>query len=110
MSTPQTAVTSDPTKRAYLDDDEIRMILLWDRHMPNGGRLEEVNYGTAIQKKPIQVFDAKPESDRSKTWQFQAQDGSFLCSMNVSEDQNTVKFLNNRKGNFPQITVHARFP
>jgi len=110
MSTPQTAVTtSDPTKRVYVDENDIRMILEWGKHMPNGGRLGDVTYGS-LRDKLIQVFAAIENPDRSKTWQFQAQDGSFLCSMNVSLEQDVVTFFDSKKGNFPQVKVYARFP
>lgn len=109
MATSQTVITSDPTKKVYLDENDLRMIFNWGRRMPNNGRLGDVTYGS-LQKKLIQVFNPIQNADRSTTWQFQAQDGSFLCSMKVTEDQNEVTFFDNKKGNFPQVTVYAKFP
>ena len=103
-----TKVTSDPTKRIYLDENDLRMIFNWGRRMPNNGRLGDVTYGS-LQKKLIQVFNPIENADRSKTWQFQAQDGSFLLSMKVSENQDVVTFFDSKKGNFPQVTVYAKF-
>jgi hypothetical protein len=109
MSTPQTSPNPQPTKRGYVDDDEIRMIFNWIKTMPHGGFLGEVSYGS-FQKKPIQVFAAEVNPDGSKKWQYQAQDGSFLCSMKVTSDQNSITFLDPKKGNWPLVTVYARFP
>lgn len=110
MSTPQTSPNLQPTKRVYVDEDEIRMTFSWTRPMPHDGYLGEVSYGS-FKKKPIQVFDAKVNStDGSKTWQYQAQDGSFLCSMKVTSDQSSITFLDPKKGNWPLVTVDARFP
>jgi hypothetical protein len=112
MATAQTTIVAEPTKRVYVDDCDVRMTLNWTRRMPNDGYLGEVSYGS-ISRKPIQVFDAQTDPtdpEQSKTWQFQAQDGSFLLKMKVSGDQNKVTFLSLRKGTFPLVTVYARFP
>ncbi|HXD33444.1 MAG TPA: hypothetical protein VN643_20140 [Pyrinomonadaceae bacterium] len=110
MATAQTTIVAEPTKRVYVDDNDVRMTLNWIRRMPHDGYLGEVSYGS-ISRKPIQVFDAQTnQTDQSKTWQFQAQDGSFLLKMKVAGDQNTVTFLELKKGTFPLVTVYARFP
>lgn len=109
MSTPQTSPNQQPTKRIYIAEDDARMAFNWTRPMPNGGYLGEVTFGS-FQRKPIQVFDAKVDrTDGSKTWQYQAQDGSFLCSMKVTSDQGSITFLDRKKGDWPLITVDARF-
>jgi len=110
MSTPQTSPNLQPTKRVYLDEHGVQMTFNWTRPMPQGGYLGEVTFGS-YQKKPIQVFDAKLDNtDGSKTWQYQAQDGAFLCSMKVSSDRNSITFFARKKGDWPLIVVSARFP
>ena len=105
MSTPQTSPSPNPTKYVYLDEQGRQMNLNWIRQMPNNGFLGEVTYLSFV-KKPIQVF-AAVESNGNKTWQFQAQDGSFLLSMEVTSDQNKITFFANKKGNFPNVTLFA---
>lgn len=107
MSTPQTA-SAFPTKRVYVDDDNALMSFTWIRPMPHNGYLGEVTF-RSVKKKPIQVFGAIDDNG-SKNWGFQAQDGSFLCRMEVASDQNSITFLDLKKGNWPLITLNARFP
>lgn len=111
MATPQTSVNPHPTKRTYVDGNDGLMFFNWVRQMPNNGYLGEVTYGS-YQKKPIQVFDPHPATtaDVEKIWQYQAQDGSFLCSMKVTAGQTSITFFDRKKGNWPGITVDARFP
>src|SRR6185295_15974943 len=107
MATAETSTVTTPTKRVYLDDDDVRMTFNWIRPMPHGGYLGEVSYGSFV-KKPIQVFDAQIDpADQSKTWQFQAQDGAFLLKMKVLSDQSSITFLDLKKGTFPLVTVYA---
>ena len=108
MSTPQTSPSPNPTLNVYVDKQGQRMILNWTRQMPDNGFLGEVTYLSFV-KKPIQVFAAKVDQQGNKTWEFQAQDGSFLCSMKVTFDQRVVTFLNLRKGKFPLVTVTTQF-
>ena len=105
MSTPQTSPSTNPTKYIYLDQQGRQMNLNWTKPMPNNGFLGEVTYLSFV-KKPIQVF-AAIDQEGYKIWQFQAQDGSFLCSLKVRLDQNTITFFDTRKGNFPNVTLYA---
>jgi hypothetical protein len=65
----------------------------WGPSMPYGGWLGQ----TADYKaKDIQAYDAQPLGGGGLNWGFQAQDGSFVCRMYVSSDQNHINFVNCR--------------
>jgi hypothetical protein len=65
----------------------------WTTPMPYGGWLGQ----TADYKaKDVQAYDAQPLSGGGLNWGFQAQDGSFVCRMYVSSDQNHITFVNCR--------------
>ena len=104
MSTPQTSPSPNPTNNIYFDVRQRPMEFKWTKPMPNNGFLGEVTYRVIVNK-PIQVFAAKVDQQGNKTWEFQAQDGSFLLSMTVTSDRSTVTFSNLRKGTFPLVTV-----
>ena len=71
----------------------------WTRPMPQNGWLGEVTFGQYVNK-PIQVYGAEPilynGHQVGLNWGFQAQDGSFVCRMYVSSNQNNINFVNCR--------------
>ncbi len=83
----------------------------WTRRMPNNGYLGNVTF-RQFQKKNIQVFDPRPIETFGVllgfSWAYQAQDGSFICRMFVSNFGDLyVTFSERKQGNWPLITVFA---
>lgn len=81
----------------------------WTGTRPQNGWVGEVTYGGFI-KKPIQVYDAKPDPNNNKIvdWAYQAQDGSFVCRMIVDSSlpllrKANVSFGSCRNNNWPQL-------
>ncbi|HEX8721303.1 MAG TPA: hypothetical protein VF736_11775 [Pyrinomonadaceae bacterium] len=64
----------------------------WGQPMPYGGWLGRTGYYRA---KDVQAYDAQDTGD-GFNWGFQAQDGSFVCRMDVTGDRNRITFLNCR--------------
>src|ERR1051325_4716856 len=110
MST-TTATTTDPTLAHYQCGSGCGAInFAWGRQMPDGGRLGQVTFGQFVNK-PIQVYDAQPiicEGVRVGTnWGFQAQDGSFLGRMYVSNFKCFIRFVHFRPNDtWPQVSCH----
>jgi hypothetical protein len=75
-----------PNENAYVSFD-------WGRPMPYGGWLGATGYYKA---KDVQAYDAQPLSNGGLDWGFQAQDGSFVCRMHVTSNQNNITFVNCR--------------
>ena len=97
--TPPTVITSFKTAAGE------PLTFQWTRAMPEGGYLGNVTF-RQFQKKPIQVFDPEPVYSHSiligVSWAYQAQDGSFLCRVFVTEFLNAyVTFSDLKKGNWP---------
>jgi hypothetical protein len=83
----------------------------WTKQMPNKGHLGTVTF-RQFQKKPIQVFEPKGVETFGVclgiSWAFQAQDGSFLCRLFVSNFGDVfITFSEPKKGDFPIITLLA---
>lgn len=90
--TPQNRPYYCPNEGAFLAFD-------WTKQMPYGGWLGETD---GFTHKAVQAYDARPLSGGGLNWGFQAQDGSFVCRMYVSANQDTVSFVNCRPyGNWP---------
>jgi hypothetical protein len=75
-----------PNENAYVSFD-------WGTPMPYGGWLGSTGY---YKTKAVQAYDAQLLSSGWLNWGFQAQDGSFVCRMYVSPDQNNINFVNCR--------------
>lgn len=75
-----------PYESAYVSFD-------WGRSMPYGGWLGKTGY---YKTKDVQAYDSQLLPDGSLNWGFQAQDGSFVCRMYVTSDQNHIDFVNCR--------------
>ena len=113
MSTTTTAVSTNPTAARYQCGSGCgTLTFTWDAKVfPGGGRTGKATLGRFVNK-PIQVYDAKPilynGVEIGTNWGFQAQDGSFVCRMYVSADQNTVNFVNCRPyGGWPLTSCFA---
>jgi hypothetical protein len=103
---PPTQVTTFFT----VDNSEV-LTFQWTKQMPNKGYLGIVTF-RQFQKKPIQVFDPKGVESFGAclgiSWAFQAQDGSFLCRLFVSNFGDVfITFSDPKKGDFPPITLLA---
>ncbi|HVF68535.1 MAG TPA: hypothetical protein VM914_12775 [Pyrinomonadaceae bacterium] len=73
-----------PYENAYVSFD-------WTTPKPYGGWLGATGYYKA---KDVQAYDAQSLPNGGLNWGFQAQDGSFVCRMYVSSDQNNITFVN----------------
>ena len=92
-------------------DGTFELTFQWTKQMPKKGYLGTVTF-RQFQKKPIQVFDAEPVYVHGFLlgwdWAYQAQDGSFLCRMFVSNFGNVfITFSERKKGDWPLITLLA---
>lgn len=65
----------------------------WTQQMPFGGWLGSTGY---YKTKDVQAYDAQTLPNGGLNWGFQAQDGSFVCRMYVSSNQNNINFVNCR--------------
>ncbi|HEX8285322.1 MAG TPA: hypothetical protein VF588_18350 [Pyrinomonadaceae bacterium] len=65
----------------------------WTKSMPYGGWL---GVADGFTHKDVQAYDARPLGGGGLNWGFQAQDGSFVCRMYVSSDQQRLDFVNCR--------------
>jgi hypothetical protein len=65
----------------------------WTTPMPYGGWLGQTG---DYKAKDVQAYDAQPLGGGALNWGFQAQDGSFVCRMYVTADQNHINFVNCR--------------
>lgn len=115
MSTPITtqAIRTPPTQVTtfYTPDTFELLTFQWTKPMPNNGYLGNVTF-RQFQKKNIQVFDPKPIVSYGVvlgiSWAYQAQDGSFLCRMFVSNFGDVfITFSERKKGDWPLITLLA---
>lgn len=81
----------------------------WTRPMPQGGWLGNVSYRGEYK---IQVFDAKEVEPNVTDWTYQAQNGSFLCHMIVSNKpplrNRYVSFERCNNQNWPQVVCYLR--
>ena len=77
----------------------------WTRPMPYGGWLGDTD---GFTHKAVQAYDMKTMSSGWQSWGLQAQDGSFVCRMYVSADQNHITFVNCRPfANWPLTSCDA---
>jgi hypothetical protein len=107
MSAQQEA-SSNPTKTLYFAKNGGLMRFKWTESRPRKGAwLGEVTFGKYVNK-PIQIYDAKT-SAAGTDWGYQAQQGEFVCRMEVSADQSRITFSRSTKGDWPMITVYAIF-
>jgi hypothetical protein len=115
VSTPitTTAVQAPPTRITtfYAVDTSEPLTFQWTKPMPNNGYLGNVTF-RQFQKKLIQVFDPKPVIsygvELGKSWAYQAQEGSFLCRLFVSNFGDVfITFSERKKGDWPLITLLA---
>ena len=113
MSTPVSTARTKPTQVTtfYTPDTKELLTFEWTNTMPEKGYLGNVTF-RQYKKKPIQVF--RPEEISSygvplgTSWQYQAQDGSFLCRMFVSAHLDSfITFSERKKGDWPLITLLA---
>lgn len=75
----------------------------WTRQMPYGGWLGRTD---GFTHKDVQAYDMKMMNNGWLNWGIQAQDGSFVCRMHVSPNQDTLSFVNCR-GYWPVTTCYA---
>ena len=90
------AYTATPTRDPqtfYCPYEDAFVSFDWTTPMPYGGWLGQTGY---YKYKDVQAYDARPLSGGGLNWGFQAQDGSFVCRMYVSADQNNITFVNCR--------------
>lgn len=82
----------------------------WTKPMPQGGWLGNVAYGG--NKPAVQVFAPKPVEQNVTDWTYQAQDGSFICHMIVSNKppltDHYVSFERCNNNKWPQVTCYLR--
>lgn len=95
----------------YTPDTFELLTFQWTRRMPNNGYLGNVTF-RQYQKKNIQVFDPQPVVSYGIVlgfnWAYQAQDGSFLCRLFVSNFGNVyIAFSERKKGDWPLISLLA---
>ncbi|HEX5709029.1 MAG TPA: hypothetical protein VFX96_17135 [Pyrinomonadaceae bacterium] len=111
MSTSTTQITDAPTRAQYQCGSGCGTITFsWGRRMPKNGRLGTVTIGQFVNK-PIQVFAAKPIAGGGTAWRFQAQDGSFLGHLLVSQLKSFIRFVDFRPGDqFPLVFCVAPRP
>lgn len=92
----------DPDAPDYITFD-------WTRPMPQGGWLGDVSYHGGYK---VQVFDPKVVEPNVTDWTYQAQNGSFLCHMIVSNKpplrNHYVSFERCNNQNWPQVTCSLR--
>ena len=107
MST--TATSTDPAALRYQCGSGCGTLTFsWGRRMPDNGRLGTATLGAFVNK-PIQVFDRQEIRFGNVlvgyNWGFQAQDGSFLGRMYVSEPgQSFIRFAKFRPNDqWPQV-------
>jgi len=92
-------VYTGPTKTLYFCPNEgTYLTLSWTRPMPYGGWLGQA---TTSETKDVQAYDAQSLNGGVTSWGFQAQDGSFVCRMYVSSNQNSISFGNCRPSATP---------
>ena len=108
IRTPPTTLTT-----FYQNPDATGDVLTfqWTKPMPENGYLGNVTF-RQFKKKLIQVFDPEPVVSWGVqlgiSWAFQAQDGTFLCRMFVSNFGDLfITFSERKKGDWPLITVYA---
>jgi hypothetical protein len=115
VSTPVStqAIPFPPTQITtfYTADTFEPLTFQWTRRMPNNGYLGNVTF-RQFQKKNIQVFDPRIIETfgvvLGTSWAYQAQDGSFICRMFVSNFGDLyITFSDRKQGNWPLITVFA---
>jgi hypothetical protein len=86
-----------PTKPSYFCPADVAQLgLSWTRPMPYGGWLGTASASNMDNPVKVQIYDPQPADNGRTSWGFQAQDGSFVCRMYVTSDQNGVSFGNCR--------------
>jgi hypothetical protein len=111
ISTPEPPPRPTHVLTFYAVDNGDLLTFEWGRRMPNNGHLGIVTF-RQFKKKPIQVFDPEPVVTYGITlgwsWAYQAQDGSFLCRLFVSNFGNVfITFSQRKKGDWPLISLLA---
>ena len=78
--------------------------------MPQGGWLGVASYGN--NKPAVQVFASKVVEQNVTDWTYQAQNGSFICHMIVSNKgplrDHYVSFERCNNNTWPQVTCYLR--
>lgn len=98
------AATPTPQNQDYFCPYEGAFLAFeWTRPMPYGGWLGETD---GFTHKAVQAYNAQPLPGGGLNWGIQAQDGSFVCRMYVSANQNTLSFVN-CNGNWPVTFCYA---
>lgn len=98
------AATPTPQNQAYYCPYEGAFLAFeWTRPMPQGGWLGEAD---GFTNKAVQAYNAQSLPGGGLNWGIQAQDGSFVCRMHVSANQNTISFVN-CSGNWPVTFCYA---
>jgi hypothetical protein len=95
-----------PQFRTYYCPHEGALLAFeWTKQMPYGGWLGRTY---DIAEEDVQAYDARPLYGGGLNWGFQAQNGSFVCRMYVSADQNHITFVNCRPfANWPLTSCDA---
>jgi hypothetical protein len=111
ITTPATVTTPTRITTFYTFDTNEPLTFQWTRPTPNNGYLGNVTF-RQYQKKNIQVYDPKRIEAYGVllgiSWAYQAQDGSFICRLFVSNFGDVfITFSERKTGNWPLITLLA---
>ncbi len=102
-SSARAAIPTPQNQAYYCPNEGAFLAFEWTKQMPYGGWLGETD---GFTHKPVQAYNAQTLPGGWLNWGIQAQDGSFVCRMYVSSNQDTLNFVNCR-GYWPVTSCFA---